>query len=88
MSVACAVEPNAVVRLPLIALMKYRHAMHARVIFLNGWFEMVTNACIFVKEKEHPVSKDSDENIVQWRVNKTLPIYLKSIQTFYVVYYH
>lgn len=37
---------------------------------LDGWFEigyLVNDASIFVKGKEHLLSKDSSENIAQWR---------------------
>ena len=62
-------------RLQLTALIEHWHAMHARVIFLDGWFEMghlVTDVCIFVHEKGHLISKDPNENIVQWRAIKTV----------------
>ena len=50
-------------------LNKHWHAMHPRVvIFLDEWVEMghyVTDVWIFVREKEHLLSRDFHENIIE-----------------------
>ena len=41
--------------------------------FSDWWVEMghyVNDVCIFVLEKEHLLSKGSNENIVRWRAEK------------------
>ena len=43
------------------------------VLGLLGCIEvdhLVTDVCTFVKEKEHLLSKDSNENLIQWIAKK------------------
>ena len=52
---------------------KNRHARQARVIFLDGQIKVgnyLTDVFISVKEKEHLVLKDTNENIIPWIVNE------------------